>query len=179
MNKKVLLLAGIGAALLLLVYPAVMAMSVNTSDSTTSKAINLRSSVVPSPPSLTVGQTFTFSSTNGQYRIISGAKGSGTASGTITFSVTQTFRCCYTLSITSGSITINGTTYTITSGSAQMGKGLAHIVGQGTTSDDGAFIFTLGAHANLFGQQYDLLRLDFKVNNIEYGVVLLVGQAST
>jgi hypothetical protein len=90
--------------------------------------------------------------------------------------VTGAFKGGYALSLTSGTLTINGTAYTTASGSAEMGPFQAHLVGQGTlaSSTPGSFLFAAGAHANFQGNTYNTLRLDVQVNGVEYGVLLLV-----
>jgi hypothetical protein len=172
--------AAIGAAsifavvALLLAYPA-MAATQNPAAATTS------TSIIPSPTALTTGQTTTFTSTNGVWHLLgspSAASGvrTGTASGTATLTVTGAFAGGYAMSLTSGSITINGTTYAFANGSAEMGAHQAHLVGQGTlaSATPGSFLFSAGAHANFQGSTYNTLRFDVQVNGQEYGVLLLV-----
>jgi hypothetical protein len=82
----------------------------------------------------------------------------------------------YSLSVTSGTLSINGSSFAIGTGSAVMGPHQAHLVGQGTfaSATPGSFLFAAGAHANFQGQTYNTLRFDVKVNGEEYGVLLLV-----
>ena len=180
--------AAIGAAsilavmALLLAVPA-MAATQNTSliastatSTTTSTAVS--TTVLPTPPILTVGQTITFSSTSGVWKVISDPTAkvkTGPASGTMTLTVTGVYKGGYTLSLTSGSVSINGSTYSFGTGSAEMGPHQAHLVGQGNlaTATPGSFLFAAGAHANFRGSTYNTLRLDVKVNGEEYGVTLL------
>ena len=169
-------LAAIGAAstlavvALLLAFPAMAAVQ---SASTTT-------SIIPSPTALTVGQTITFTSTSGVWHVLPSATAtgtkSGTAAGTMTLTVTGVYAGGYSLSLTSGSVSINGTTYAFGTGSAVMGPHQAHLVGQGAlaAATPGSFLFAAGAHANFHGQTYNTLRLDVKANGEEYGVVLLV-----
>jgi plastocyanin len=180
--------AAIGAAsifamvALLLAYPAAMAA---TQTAATTTSTSTTTSIIPTPTSLTPGQTITFTSTNGSWHVVkSSAKGdsvkSGPASGTETLTVTGAFKNGYALTVTSGTISINGTSYTFGSGSAEMGPYQAHLVGQGsfvstnTSTTPGSFLFAGGAHANFEGHSYDTLRFDVQVNGQEYGVVLLV-----
>jgi hypothetical protein len=90
--------------------------------------------------------------------------------------VTGAFKGGYALSVASGSLTINGTTYSMASGSAEMGPFQAHLVGQGSlaSATPGSFLFAAGAHASFQGQTYNTLRFDVQTNGIEYGVLLLV-----
>ena len=137
-------------------------------------------SILPPPPVLTVGQTITFTSTNGQWRVIDPpAKPSvaySVASGTVTFTVTGAFKGGYALSITSGTLSINRTSYTIASGSAELGPELARLVGQGSLSSatSGSFLVAGGSHSDFFGNTYNTLRFDVQANGMEYGVLLLV-----
>jgi len=164
-----------GVVALLVMYPA-MAAPNGPLNGTALAPTSSGQSIVASPAALTVGQTLTFTSTNGQYRQVGAQGASGTASGTVVFTVTGAFRGGYSLSITSGSITIGGTTYSVASGSAEMGPHEAHLVGQGAFSSatPGSFLVAAGAHANFQGQTYNTLRLDVQTAGAEYGVVLLV-----
>jgi hypothetical protein len=178
-KTKAIMIAASAALLFTVLYPiAIAAMPLATS-STSNTQSSAKASTLPHTQILSTGQTLTFTSTNGIFRVISGGKGNGIASGTLTLSVSGVFRHGYTLTVTGGSLTINGTTYTVSSGSAQMGRGLVHVVGQGTLSNDGAFIFSGHAHANFVGQQYNTLRFDVEINGIEYGVLLLVNVSTS
>jgi len=169
--------AAIGAAsifavvALLLAYPAMAA----TQTATTS------TSIIPTPTALTAGQTITFTSTAGVWHVIGASASkasvkSGSATGTLSLTVTGVYAGGYSLSIKSGSIGINGTNYAVATGSAEMGVHQAHLVGQGTlaSTTPGSFLFAAGAHANFQGQTFNTLRFDVQVNGEEYGVVLLV-----
>jgi hypothetical protein len=156
---------------------AVSTSSIGATTNTTS------TSIIPAPTALTVGQTITFTSTNGGYRIIGSHDKVGTASGTMVLTVTGAYKGGYSLSLTSGSLALGNTTYTMGSGSAEMGPHQAHVVGQGnlavtpvgsTNAPAGTFLFEAGAHANFQGNTYNTLRLDVQVNGVEYGVLLLV-----
>jgi hypothetical protein len=183
-------IAAIGAAsalavvALLLAYPAMAATNGGVSgypmSGTAIAATSSNQSILPTPTALTVGQTITLTSTNGQFHVVGNPNESGTASGTIALTVTGAFKGGYALSVSSGSLTINGTTSVITSGSAEMGPYQAHLVGQGDLATASAnatpavFLFAAGAHANFQGQTYNTLRLDVQTNGTEYAVLLLV-----
>lgn len=122
-------------------------------------------------PSLTVGQTITVTSTSGEYFVVGNRSENGTASGTLTFTVTGQLARGYTLSISSGSVVVNGTTYTVSSGSAQMGRGAAGLVGQGTTSPTGSFIVSSTAHGSFVGTTATM-SLDLTNGSTEYLVFL-------
>ena len=121
--------------------------------------------------SLSVGQTITVTSTSGEYFVVGSPSTSGTASGTLTFTVTGKLSEGYTLSLTSGSLTIAGTTYTISSGSAQMDPSGMMISGQGTTTPTGQFILHAMAHGTFVGTSASV-SLDFTNETTEYQVTL-------
>jgi hypothetical protein len=120
---------------------------------------------------MTVGQKITITSTKGEYVAIANHDDNGTASGTLTFTVSGKLAGGYTLSITSGSIVVNGTTYTVSSGSAQMDRSASQLEGQGTTSSSGAFIVTATAHGSFAGTTATM-SLDLTNGSTEYLVAL-------
>jgi hypothetical protein len=110
-------------------------------------------------------------SSQGSYHVVGTTSDNGTASGGVTFTVTSKLSEGYTLSITGGDIVVGGTTYTISSGSAQTGPLANTIAGQGTTTPTGQFLlqgFAMGSFAGTTG----LLHLDFNAGSTEYAVVL-------
>jgi len=124
-----------------------------------------------SPVSLTVGQTITITSTQGRFFVYATPTKNGTASGTLTFTVTGKLARGYTLSLTSGTIVVNGTTYTVSSGSAQMGLFANSMVGQGTTTPAGQFLFQAQARGSFAGTSGSV-SLDFTNGTTEYAVLL-------
>jgi len=122
------------------------------------------------PVSLSVGQTITITSTQGNFWVYATPSKNGTASGTLTFTVTSKLARGYTLSLTGGSIVVNGTTYTVSSGSAQMGLFANAMVGQGTTPT-GQFLFQAQAHGSFAGTSGSV-SLDFTNGTTEYAVAL-------
>jgi len=122
-----------------------------------------------------IGQTITITSTSGRYVVVGNHDQNGTASGTLTFTVTGKLAGGYTLSISSGSIVVNGTTYTVSSGSAQMGRDAARLVGQGATSSSGEFLVSATAHGSLVGSTATM-SLDLSNGSTEY-LVFLSGTA--
>lgn len=165
---------------LLMAYPAMaatqsgtLAPNVPLTGTSLASTSNGSTSIIPQPSALTVGQTLTFTSTGGKYVELGNHSNTGTASGTVVFTVTGAFKGGYALSITSGSLTIGANTYAISSGSAEMGPAQAHLVGQGQTGSSGTFLVAAGAHANFAGGTYNTLRFDVQVGGSEYGVVLL------
>ena len=180
----------IAVVVLLVAYPAMAATNAATANnplSGTAIASTTQTSIIPTPSALSAGQTLTFTSTTGQFHVVGHPGQKGTASGTLVLTVTGSFTGGYALSVSSGSLNIDGTTYAIASGSAEMGPYEAHLVGQGslaiitpvgqtspTSNTPGAFLFAAGAHANFQGQTYNTLRYDVQANGEEYAVLLLV-----
>ena len=115
---------------------------------------------------VSVGQTITLTSTSGVFHVVGKSTVNGTASGTLTFKVTGSLAEGYALSLTSGSIVVNGTTYAIASGSAQMNPSANVISGQGTATA-GAFLVQATAHGN-FVSSSGVVSLDFKAGTTEY-----------
>jgi len=122
-------------------------------------------------PSLTVGQTITFTSTAGHFRVVGDRTHNGTASGTVTVTVTGKFASGYSLSITSGTLNVNGTKITISSGSAETGADAHHMVGQGVASS-GAFLVKATARGT-FGGEYATMSLDLNSGATEYAIALI------
>ena len=127
-----------------------------------------------SQANLTVGQTITITSTSGEYALASNHTQTGTASGTLTFTVTGKLSQGYTLSITSGSLVVGGTTYTVTSGTAQMDNSASQLEGQGATSSSGAFLLSASAHGSFAGSSASV-SLDLTNGSTEYLVFLSGG----
>jgi hypothetical protein len=121
-------------------------------------------------PPMTVGQTITITSTQGMFRTYSTPRQNGTASGTLTFTITGKLSQGYTLSLTSGTITVAGTTYTVASGTAQMGLAANAITGQGTTTPTGQFLIQAQARGSFAGTTASVA-LDLN-GSTEYAVFL-------
>jgi hypothetical protein len=124
-----------------------------------------------SPVSLSVGQTITITSTQGNFWVYATPSKNGTASGTLTFTVTGKLARGYTLSLTGGNLVVDGTTYTVSSGSAQMGLFANAMVGQGTTTPTGQFLFHARAQGSFAGTSGSV-SLDFTNGTTEYAVAL-------
>ena len=118
------------------------------------------------------GQTITLTSTSGNYHVVgTQGKTNGTASGTLTFTVAGKLAGGYILNV-GGSLTVAGTTYSVTSGSATMGPGGAGIQGQGATSSSGSYIVRAAARGDFSGTTTARVSLDFKNGTTEYAVLL-------
>jgi hypothetical protein len=92
------------------------------------------------------------------------------ATGSLVFTVTGNLTEGYTLSIT-GSIVVGTTTYTISSGSAQMSPSATTISGQGSTSPTGAFILQGTSRGSFVGSTASV-SLDLQSGSTEYIVFL-------
>ena len=146
----------------------------------TSSATNAAPVSTSAIPGLTVGQVINITSTQGHFKVVGDKSENGTASGTVTFTVTGKFANGYTLSIKAGNFSVNGTTYAISSGSAQTGHRAHHMVGQGTTTTvgttsgaaSGAFLMKATAHGT-FGGEYATMSLDLQSGTTEYAIFLV------
>jgi len=118
------------------------------------------------------GQTITLTSTKGTYFVVgTNGKTNGTASGTLTFTVTGKLTGGYVLNV-GGSLTVNGTTYSVTSGSAAMGPGGSEIQGEGATSSSGSFILRASARGDFSGTTTSMVSVDLSNGTTEYAVFL-------
>jgi len=124
------------------------------------------------PANLTVGQTIVLTSTNGSFRAVNDPSNNGTASGKLTLTVTGKLSQGYTFSITSGTISIEATQYTISSGSAQTGLAGNSLQGQGGISSSSEFMIRLQARGNLAGTEAHI-QIDMNAGSTEYLVNLL------
>jgi hypothetical protein len=146
----------------------------------TSSATNAAPVSTSAIPGLTVGQVINITSTQGHFKVVGDKSENGTASGMVTFTVTGKFANGYTLSITAGNFNVNGTTYAISSGSAQTGHYAHHMVGQGTTATvattsgtaSGAFLMQATARGT-FGGEFATMSLDLQSGTTEYAVFLV------
>lgn len=122
---------------------------------------------------LSTGQTITLTSVAGGYWEVGDRATNGNASGSVTLQVTGNFTGGYSLSLTGGSLNINGTTYTISGGSAEVGPYGVHMVGQGQA---GTAQFLFGARdIGRFGSSaFGILHVDLKDGSTEFAARLLV-----
>ena len=163
---------------ILLAYP-VMAMTAQnqTASPNTQQLLQHPPSTIPQKISLSVGQTFTLTSVAGGWRDATDPSMNGTASGTLTLQVTGAFSHGYALSVTGGSFDINGTTYTISSGSAELGPYGFHMVGQGQAGT-ASFLFAFRDLGKFGNTNYAILGVDLKAGSSEYLARLLVTVAA-
>ncbi len=182
MNTKSLAIAAtvgsVAIVALLFAYPVMAASYDPATHNSTIHWFALPQGVTPPRLRLSVGQTITLTSAAGGYRQVGDTSVNGTATGSVTLKVTGTFAGGYALSITSGTISINGTTFTISGGSAELGPYGVRMVGQGTLAGSGQFLLE-GRNLGKFGTtDYGVLRIDLTNGSQELGVRLLVTLSS-
>ncbi len=175
-KKKVAIASTIGAfavMALVVAYPA-MASSTGDFQTFTPRQLLQRSAYLGSQQiQLTSGQTVTLASVAGGYWTVGERDVNGTASGAITLQVSGDLKGGYILTVTGGSFTVNGTTYTISSGSAELGPRGLSMVGSGQAGT-AQFLF-LGRDLGSFGStNYGVLWVDLKNGNSEFATRLLV-----
>jgi len=175
-TKKIAIASTVGAfavMALLFAYPA-MASSSSTPQSPDLQRLLVRSAYTNSQPiQLSGGQTITLASVAGGYWVIGDRGVNGTASGSLTLQVSSALTGGYVLSVTGGSLTINGTTYAVTTGSAMLGPHGVYMVGNGQAGT-AQFLF-LDRDLGRFGStNYGVLRVDLKDSASEFGARLLV-----
>jgi hypothetical protein len=185
MTKKSTKIATMGAAVGIVAVLLAMSGALAPVFAATPHASSVTNAAAPvstsAIPGLTVGQVFNITSTSGHFKVVGDKSENGTASGTMTFTVTGKFANGYTLSITAGSLDVNGTTYAISSGSAQTGPYDHHMSGQGTTTTvgttstaaaSGAFLMRSTARGTFAGE-YTTTSLDLQSGTTEYAIYLV------
>ncbi len=183
MNTKSLAIAttvgAVAIVVLLFAYPAMAASVVPVSQNPNlHQAAQNSQGKTLSNLQLSAGQTFTLTSVAGGYHLVGDKSVNGTASGSVSFKVSGAFTGGYALSITGGTISINGTTYTISAGSAELGRYGVNMVGQGQLGSSGQFLLD-GRNLGKFGStDYGILRIDLTNGAQEFGIRLLVATSS-
>jgi hypothetical protein len=124
------------------------------------------------------GQTITFTSTAGGYLVVGDRDINGSASGTLTLQVNGVLKGGYVVTVTGGTINIGSTSYTISGGSAEIGPYGRQVVGQGTASNSGLFLFRERSLGSFGSAQYGVLAFDLSNGSTEYGIRLLVTAAT-
>ncbi len=174
-TKKIAVASAVGAfavMALLVAYPAVAAQ-VAAPQPHTNQLLQRSAYMTPKPIQLSPGQTLTLTSTAGGFWVVGDRSVNGTASGSMTLQVTGSLTGGYILSVTGGSLNVNGTTYTISSGSAELGPHGIYIVGQGQAGS--AQLLFLDRSLGRFGStNYAVLRVDLKDGSSEFAARLLV-----
>lgn len=123
---------------------------------------------------LPVGQTINLDSIAGGYRQVGDPQVNGTATGSLSLQVTGGFVGGYTLSLNGGTISFGGNSYTIATGSAQLGPHGVHMVGQGQAGASAQFLFSLVDLGRFGTIHYGVLRVDLTTGSSQYILKLLV-----
>jgi hypothetical protein len=178
MNTKKIAVAstlGVFAVMaLLFAYPAMAASTGTPQNSSVQQQLLQRSAYMSSQKiQLSNGQTITLTSVAGGWWQVGDRAVNGTASGTMTLQVSGALKGGYIISITGGSLNIGGTTYTVSSGSAELGPFGRFMVGQGQTGD-AQFLFNGRNLGNFGSTNYGVLRVDLKTGSSEFAARLLV-----
>jgi hypothetical protein len=175
-TKKIAVASTVGALAfmaLAIAYPA-MASSAGAPQNFSTAAL-IQQSASPGSQAIqySAGQTITLTSVAGGYWVVGDRNVNGTASGSMTLKVSAELKGGYILAVTGGSFSINGTTYTITSGSAELGPHGYYMVGNGQAGT-AQFLF-LDRNLGKFGStDYGVLRVDLKDVSSEFAARLLV-----
>jgi len=177
MNTKKIAIAstvGVFAVMALLFAVPAMAASTTTSQSTSTSQLLQQSAYMASHKiQLSNGQTITLTSVAGGYWVVGDRAKNGTASGTMTLQVSGSLTGGYILTVTGGNFNINGATFTISSGSAELGPRGVWMVGNGQAGS-AQFLF-LDRNLGKFGStNYGVLRVDLKDGTSEFAARLLV-----
>jgi hypothetical protein len=175
-TKKIAMASTIGAfavLALLFAYPAMASSAAAPQNVNPQQLLQHPQNGAAQKIQLSSGQTITLTSVAGGYFEIGKPSVNGTASGTMTLQVSGVFTGGYSLTVTGGSLGINGATYTISSGSAQLGRyGLA-AVGQGQAGS-ASFLFLERGLGKFGNTSYGVLRVDLKDGSSEFAARLLV-----
>ncbi len=175
-TRKMAIASTVGAfavMALIIAYPA-MASSVSNQGNVNYRQLLQQSKYsAPQTFQLSAGQTITLSSVAGGYWVVGDRATNGTASASMTLEVSGALSWGYALTVTGGTLNFNGTTYTISNGSAELGRYGVYMVGQGQAGT-AQFLF-LGKDLGRFGStNYGVLRVDLKDGSSEFAARLLV-----
>jgi hypothetical protein len=175
-TKKIAIASTVGAfavMALLFAYPAMASSATTTSNPNYQQLLQSSQTAAPQKIQLSSGQTITLTSVAGGYWEVGDRAVNGTASGSMTLQVSGVLKGGYIISVSGGSLNINGVTYTISSGSAELGPYGVHMVGQGQAGS-AQFLFR-GTSLGKFGStNYGVLRVDLKDGSSEFVARLLV-----
>jgi hypothetical protein len=175
-TKKIAITSIVGAfavMALLFAYPAIAASPSASQNTNPSQLLQQSATMASQKIQLTSGQTITLTSVAGGWWVVGDRANNGTASGTMALQVTGVLKDGYIISVTGGSFNINGTTYSISSGSAELGPHGIYLVGNGQAGT-AQFLFH-GRSLGKFGSTgYGVLRVDLKDGTSEFAARLLV-----
>ncbi len=177
MNTKKIAIASIVGAFavmaLLIAYPAMAASPSAPLKTSPSQLLQQSATMASQKIQLTDGQTITLSSVAGGWWVVGDRATNGTASGTMTLQITGVLKGGYIISVTGGSLNINGSTYSISSGSAELGPHRVYMVGNGQAGT-AQFLFQDRSLGKFGSTGYGILRVDLKDGTSEYAARLLV-----
>ncbi len=179
-TKKIAIASTIGAfavIALVIAFPA-MAASAGAPQTSSARQLLQHSAYLNAKPiQLASGQTITLTSVAGGYWVVGDRNTNGTASGSMTLQVSGDLTGGYILNITGGSFNINGNTYTISSGSAELGPHGLYMVGNGQAGT-AQFLFVDRDLGKFGSTNYGVLRVDLKDGSSEFAARLLVTVAA-
>jgi hypothetical protein len=179
--KKIAIASVIGAfavMALLIAYPAMAASPSAPQNTSTSQLLQQSATMTSQKIQLTDGQTITLTSVAGGWWVVGDRATNGTASGMMTFQVTGVLKGGYIISVTGGSFNINGVTYSISSGSAELGPHRIYMIGNGQAGT-AQFLFQARSLGKFGNTAYGVLRVDLKDGTSEYAARLLVTVSPT
>ncbi len=177
MNTKKIAVASVlgafAAMALLVAYPAMAAPPSASQNPNLAQMLHSSAYTTSQRIQLTDGQTITLTSVAGGYWVVGNRNSNGTASGSMTLQVSGSLVGGYVLTVTGGSLNINGTTYAISGGTAELGPRGTYTVGQGQ-SGTAQFLFLERNLGRFGGANYGALRIDLKNGASEMAARLLV-----
>ena len=177
-SKKLAIATVVGAVALVSLLFAFPAMAASMSTSSPQNSTIAQATQKLQKADLSVGQTFTLTSVAGGYREIGDSAVNGTATGSLSIDVTGAFKAGYAVSVTGGQVNINGTTYTITGGSGELGPYGVHMVGQAQAGSTAQLLFAARNLGKFGSSDYGVLRIDLTNGSNEFAVRLLVTVSS-
>jgi len=174
-TKKIAIASTVGAfavMAMLFAYPA-MASSPSTQSNPNFQQMLQHPQYSSERIQLSQGQTITLTSVAGGYWVVGDRNSNGTASGSLTLTVSGSLTGGYILTVTGGSLNINGATYAVSSGSAELGPHGVYLVGQGQAGS-AQFLFLDRGLGKFGSTNYGVLRIDLKDGTSEFAARLLV-----
>jgi len=121
---------------------------------------------------LKVGQTITIANLTGSYESATNSSIEGDATGSVTLQVSQVFNGGLVLTITSGTFSVAGISYTVTGGTLELGPSGEWASGTGTTSGSGQFLIHIGIDGTSTTNPNARVVLDLKAGGSEFLVSL-------
>jgi len=147
---------------------AVSSTTTTTSNTQQLPASNAKACAHCKRPDLHVGSTLTYTTLSGIYWTPGHPNENGTGAVSLQFTVTGVFDKGYSLSLTSGTIALGATTYSLSSGSAELGPYGEFMVGQLAGSGGFQAIFRVNNLGNFGSASYATIRMDLNNGSGEY-----------